>query len=252
MIEKGCNVNITPGVSIHGVTVRASIVLYAIHRIAVIHSSTLPPEEKGELEEVILNNLSLLIEAGADINMTSEFLTEDIFREFITEPVMIYRPVQFAVAKQQDEVVKFLLERGANPHKPLHPDYPEYYPVHIACMKVSNNAPDTLEALFPPGNIQVNPNALTNDGSTPLHSLAEAAVMRVKKLATTYANRCTEEQIRIIQINHIGVIEAVDLRMMSEILQKYGTKFDQKNNHQQMALGTVQNAGRTESTRPTG
>ncbi len=60
--------------------------------------------------------------------------------------------------------------------------------------------------------------------------------MRVKKLATTYANRFTEEQIRNIQINHIGVIEAVDLRMMSEILQKYGTKFDQKNNHQQMAL----------------
>ncbi|WP_419834608.1 hypothetical protein [Endozoicomonas atrinae] len=160
MIEKGCDINITPDVSINGVTVRASIVLYAIYRIAVIHSSTLPPEEKGELEEVILNNLSLLIEAGADVNMPSEFLTEDIFREFITEPVMIYRPVQLAIAKQQDEVIEFLLERGANPHEPLHPGYPEYYPVHIACMKVSNNAPDTLEALFSPSEVQVNPNAL--------------------------------------------------------------------------------------------
>lgn len=235
MIDNDCNLNVTSEFSINGKTVNTSVALYVIHRVAVLHSSTLSPKEKQEQEQAIYRNLSLLIKAGVDINKPAEFLREDIFAEFTTEPVLIYRPVQLATAKQQPEMVEYLMKNGANPNKPLQPGNLECYPVHVACMQVSTSTPKTLQALFTPGKFTTNPNQRTNDGSTPVHTLAEAAVMKVKGVETKRAGQSRAE-VHNVQKELIPLLGSHSLKQMSETLRQHGTDFEQVNNNRLTAL----------------
>ncbi|KEI71272.1 ankyrin repeat domain-containing protein [Endozoicomonas elysicola] len=236
MIEKDCDFNAHCPCTISGERLNTSIGLYAVHKVADLSSSTLSEQDQEARKDAIFHNLNLLIKAGVDINMPAEFLTEDIFSGLTTEPVMIYTPVQLAAVKKQHEMIKFLLKHEANPNKPLRPGNLECYPIHVACMKFSlPGSIETLSALFSPGKFHTDPNLLTYDNSTPVHCLVEAAIMKLKKLETTYSTY-TEKRICNIQRSHIAFMEINELKQMTSILRQHGTDFDQPNSHSQTAL----------------
>ena len=228
MIEKGLNGNFMPPCLIKEHKASFSVSLYAVHKIAELRTKILSIQRKEhfkekedliEHERTVYDNLSLLIKHGLDINMPAESLTEETLKAFTTAPVIMYRPIQLAIAKKQPALIDYLLKQGANPNALLQLGKLEYHPVHVACMTVSPpNAIETLKALVSSGKCDTASKLITTIGSIPLHYLAEAAVMTVKTLETAYPH-LSKEDMRVTQLSHIGVMQIQELVKMTEILR---------------------------------
>ena len=203
--------------------------------MATAVNGTLSGEEQCEQARITLGNFRHIIEAGADVNMTAEFLREDIFEEYTPHLTMKLSPLHLAFIIPSRLVIEHLLTKGANPDTPLEAGDLTCDLAHVACMKIVPDTYQMLNHLYKSSKFKTTPNTVTSDGSTVMHLLAKSAVLKVKNLETTQAKQ-GKKQVYKLQRSAITDLEQLELKPLSESLQKHGTDFERRNNHQQTAL----------------
>ena len=243
LLHKGCDLHRQVTITIDGITLTSSLLLFAIHQYNELVESMMVATQKGqEPEYKVLEQRMSSLEQSLKNLLTIDRTGIDEFAQCIRSPifpedapaVIRLTPLQYALTYPSLRLVEILHSFGANPNAPVKIGKHQYYPVHLACMHADESTNYIFQVLFPSLKTakkrvsdihQTDLTVASKDGSTSLHVLAEAQVKRLKNLEKTCAGQVAEQVCKDVET----------LCKSTAMLRKHGLDFGIKNKCQKTA-----------------
>ena len=122
--------------------------------------------------------VSALVEEGADVELTSE-LNRDGYPEIRTALYWETPLITAAYYENDEEIMKLLLDAGANPNIVMHDHDPDMMTLLHALAEMGDGCVNTARLLLEAG---ADPNAIDVDGLTPLNYAMEYGTTKLAAL----------------------------------------------------------------------